>query len=414
MPLTVLFVHGTGVRQPGYSDSFARVRSRLRSLGRDTQFEPCYWGGTCGARFNAHGLSVPEYDSTRGIGDTVESEDLQATLWELLCRDPLFECRILKLSLPARSPFTQPIHNPILGRIERGLGDGETAHVVATLEDDSTRKRVDAAMRWLAGRPEFRSLIEATDDTKLYAATAARAIIARAIESQESDDEDEGERPNSLPMETDPSLRDRLVDDLTVYIGGCDRGFVGALLETVTGPLQGLALWGVSGLAARRRGKLMDGVSPLAGDVLLYQARGRAIRDFIRDRIRTTGAEVVLAHSLGGVACVDLLIEEPESSVRLLVTAGSQAPYFHEINALQSLPFDPAAKPGERLPAGFPRWLNIFDRRDFLSFVGNGIFGSRVTDKQVNNRLPFPQSHSGYWSNDTTWDAIREALSEAR
>lgn len=412
MPLTVLFVHGTGVRQPGYSDSFARAQSRVQSLGPDVQLEPCYWGGACGARFNANGLSVPNYDSTRGLGDEVEPDDLQVTLWEMLYRDPLFECRILRLSLPARSPFAQRIDQPMLGRVLRGLDEPQAIHVTTTLGEDSTRKRIDNAMRWLAYQPQFRSLIEAADEPKLYAATAARAIVARAIQSEESDDDDNGARNSPLPMETDARLRDRVVDELTVYIGENDRSFVGALFETVTGPIQGLALRGLSRLTASRRGKLMDGVSPAAGDVLLYQARGQAIRDFIRERIRTTGANVVLAHSLGGIACVDLLIEEPEISLKLLVTAGSQAPYFYEINALQSLPFDPVTKPGERLPTSFPRWLNIFDPRDFLSFVGGGIFGDRVIDWKVDNRLPFPQSHSGYWSNDSTWHAIRKALTE--
>ena len=156
----------------------------------------------------------------------------------------------------------------------------------------------------------------------------------------------------------------------------------------------------------------MDGVSPVAGDILLYQARGKGLRDFIRERIQATRAEVILAHSLGGVACVDLLIEKPEPSVKLLITAGSQAPYFYEINALQSLEFNatPATPPESRLPPEFPRWLNLYDRRDFLSFVGAGLFGARVTDVLVNNRQPFPHSHGAYWTNEQTWDAIRTAL----
>ncbi|MGH7471395.1 MAG: hypothetical protein ACRENP_25885 [Longimicrobiales bacterium] len=94
-------------------------------------------------------------------------------------------------------------------------------------------------------------------------------------------------------------------------------------------------------MARRRRGDLMDGASPMVGDILLYQCRGHRIRDFLSRRIReVTPPVVILAHSLGGVAAVDLLVQDDLSErVALLVTAGSQAPYFYEINALASLEY---------------------------------------------------------------------------
>jgi hypothetical protein len=117
---------------------------------------------------------------------------------------------------------------------------------------------------------------------------------------------------------------------------------------------------------------------------------------------------VLLAHSLGGIACVDLLIEEDLThKVAGLITVGSQAPFFYEIGALQTLPY------GQPLPAHFPaRWLNIYALRDFLSYVGDqpGIFPGRVVDVLVNNQQPFPEAHGAYWANDETWKAIAEFL----
>jgi surfactin synthase thioesterase subunit len=75
---------------------------------------------------------------------------------------------------------------------------------------------------------------------------------------------------------------------------------------------------------------------------------------------------VLLGHSLGGVACVDLLIDPEEKErkqVKMLATVGSQAPYFYEINALSLLEYDEKTE----LPKYFPWWLNIYDRADFLS-----------------------------------------------
>ena len=113
---------------------------------------------------------------------------------------------------------------------------------------------------------------------------------------------------------------------------------------------------------------------------------------------------VLLGHSLGGIACVDLLVEEPLEKVKLLVTVGSQSPLFYEMDALQSLRY------GQPLPDHFPKkWLNIFDRRDFLSYIGAQVFPDplqRIEDIEVNNRRPFPQSHGAYWANDQTWKAI--------
>ncbi|MCC5636530.1 hypothetical protein LC593_11775 [Nostoc sp. CHAB 5844] len=85
--------------------------------------------------------------------------------------------------------------------------------------------------------------------------------------------------------------------------------------------------------------------------------------------------------------------------VKLLVTVGSQAPFLYEINALCSLEY------GQPLPGDFPKWLNIYDLRDFLSYVGSKIF-PKVQDEEVISKQPFPRSHGAYWTNAKTWEAI--------
>ena len=166
-------------------------------------------------------------------------------------------------------------------------------------------------------------------------------------------------------------------------------------------PVRGLALRVGTAQARRRRGALTDATYPGAGDILLYQARGNRIRAFIAKQAVSAAEPVVLiAHSLGGIAAVDLMVSQPLPSVRLLVTVGSQAPFLCEIGALWSLPH------GDPLPAHFPPWLNIYDPRDLLSYIGGPLFPGRVEDIAVNNRQPFPQSHSAYWANPKVWDAI--------
>ncbi len=92
------------------------------------------------------------------------------------------------------------------------------------------------------------------------------------------------------------------------------------------------------------------------------------------------------------------------------ITLGSQAPFFYELNALKELPF------GEALPEGFPKWLNIYDLSDVLSYVGEKLFPALVTDKEVGNKKPLLKSHLlyahiGYWENENTWNAIFETWS---
>ncbi|MNL54526.1 hypothetical protein D3C87_1778660 [compost metagenome] len=124
----------------------------------------------------------------------------------------------------------------------------------------------------------------------------------------------------------------------------------------------------------------------------------------IAQKVEETQAEVIIAHSLGGIAAVDWLIEAP-SSLKYLITVGSQAGFFYEIDALVSLPA------GAALPDHFPRkWLNIFDANDFLSYRAEPIFPGVAIDKQVENGQPFPDSHSAYWRNPIVWENISAFL----
>ena len=80
---------------------------------------------------------------------------------------------------------------------------------------------------------------------------------------------------------------------------------------------------------------------------------------------------VLIGHSLGGIACVDLLAGGTLTHVRLLVTVGSQAPLLYEMDALHGLRF------GEPLPEHFPRWINLYDPHDSLSYKAAPLFQRR-------------------------------------
>ena len=391
---TIVFVHGTGVREPAFSRLFWRVRSELHQRRPELGVEPCYWGGAEGARLWHDGGSVPAYDATRGIVPGPEDEEL--ALWSLLYQDPLWELRIFATSGPAGgelAPGRLPPGDMLDVRVQALDPSAELAAALAAAGLAETFESARAAIA--TSQPYRQALATASDSIGALRLAVARAIVAEALAEQaEQDDAD-------TPVVPDAAARDQVVLLLVDDLGGQERGVAGL----VAAPVRGLALRLATGRARRRRGALTDATYPGAGDILLYQARGDRIRALIAKQVAAAAEPVVLlTHSLGGIAAVDLSAVQPLPQVRLLVTVGSQAPFLYEIGALWSLAYN------DPLPAHVPAWLNIYDPRDLLSYVGAPLFPGRVEDVEVNNGQPFPQSHSAYWANPKVWDAIVSRL----
>jgi hypothetical protein len=245
-----------------------------------------------------------------------------------------------------------------------------------------------------------------------YLDALANALVACAILLAE----EQGAKQTREDIDED--LRDKLTEQIRTTLGPKEKGVVDPIVKTLG--WIGSAAFGVGSyvtsfmfatpITKRRRGQVTGTASPIAGDILLYQCRGCDIRRWIHDHLmRLSPPIVVLAHSLGGVASVDLLMKlNLRDRVPLLVTVGSQAPYLYEINALRSLKYHEQVK----LPDHFPPWLNLYNHRDFLSYVGQPVFGDIVIDKEVTSLQPFPQSHSAYWNQPITYDFIRKAIQD--
>ncbi|WP_159054756.1 hypothetical protein [Streptomyces dysideae] len=253
----------------------------------------------------------------------------------------------------------------------------------------------------LASDEANRAAVQALDEpaARELAVAVARALMAGALARAGADAECTG------------AERDRMVEVITARLGGDARmpgGRAAALLgklalRVTTQPA--LNLW---------RGPITGGATPFLGDILRYQARGQALRDHLHRAITADdGPTVLIGHSLGGVALVDLLAQSaacgaPVRGPLLLVTVGSQAPFLHELGALAGL------DPDDSLPDGFPRWLNVYDRQDMLAFLAEPVFpgDARVTDHEVSSRQPFPLCHSAYWKTGGVYDGIARAVAE--
>ncbi|WP_292730389.1 hypothetical protein [Nostoc sp. JL31] len=55
---TVIFVHGTGIREREYNETFQIIEQKIRAQRPDIKVSPCLWG-VLGAKFNDNRASVP-------------------------------------------------------------------------------------------------------------------------------------------------------------------------------------------------------------------------------------------------------------------------------------------------------------------------------------------------------------------
>ncbi len=170
-----------------------------------------------------------------------------------------------------------------------------------------------------------------------------------------------------------------------------------------------------------RRESIFEGLgAQLLADVIGYQQHRESIQIVLKAELTKAakaarGRPVLpVALSLGGIALVDLLASWPEAPVEACVTVGSQAPLLYTFDAIPSMPYDEADPPHLPVP-----WLNVYDSRDFLSFLAEPLFRrtdglASVVDLRVHSGKDYPKSHSSYWELAPLWDAIGTAFSWKR
>jgi hypothetical protein len=389
----LLFIHGTGTRRPAYNQAVSAATKQIQKHLPEFEIKECYWGEPHGSK---------QWSDSLPNGPTNEQieEAKQVVLWQHLTEDPYFQLRIVEANpappapsivAPPGSVIWQKLENLALDEvglsmIEKNNLGNFWAHALDVLLTETAPGTNN--LRWKKAVRETRE--PATDVRRAIAYYLIAATMNNAREMW------------VLPLADEE--RSKLFDSVVDALGGVGKG-IGSLFA---GLLVGSAMVLANPLIRADREDFSTMTGPAAGDILLYQARGEGIRNYIEEAIlresEKSGPVVIVAHSLGGIATVDLLITKNLwPHVKALVTVGSQAAYLYEIGALWS------RERGQPLPEHFPegRWLNIFNRWDFLSYPAERVFPHHARDHEVSGLLPFPASHSAYWKNPDTWTAIR-------
>lgn len=406
---SILFVHGTGVRQDRYGETFKTIKEQLEKKRPELKSFAlcrCLWGEVHGSRLLGGGGSIPGY--TGQASATLEQEVVK---WWLLYQNPYFELESLNeqgdRELPPRARFEWK------ARVEKIAGGESSADLMALLEDHHLDHLWPAAIESVTASAVWRETLPPRDASADqffpdFCRCTAEAVMAETALAALS---------AGIPVPT-AEVRNWIIDrfllDLKAKVRG-PRDWFNALasrIKNVSLMMYAAGDYAMSQMVTTPvvRNFVTDLSLPAIGDILFYQARGERIRHFIEAEIGKLEPPVfLLAHSLGGIACVDLLVLKPalQAKVAGLITAGSQSPLFYEMDCLYSLPRT-AEQPAPPLPPHFPPWLNFHDPNDYLGYAARRAFHDdpRIEDVEITSRQPRMMAHSAYWSEPALWDRV--------
>ncbi|MDZ8090297.1 MAG: hypothetical protein RMY16_32815, partial [Nostoc sp. DedQUE12b] len=203
---TVIFVHGTGIREREYNETFQIIEQKIHAQRPDIKVSPCLWG-VLGAKFNDNRASVPLEDATLALSQG--EEDAEIVLWGRLYRDPLYELRLLSLkSVEAGNPFGEEPGDVLQSRVASLT---PASQLEAKLQEAGIAEVFEPAREAVIhSEPYERALLTVSEsDLSEYYAPIARAVVAQAMFISE-------QQEKFPPILTDAQLRDDVVELLTL------------------------------------------------------------------------------------------------------------------------------------------------------------------------------------------------------
>jgi hypothetical protein len=420
MPGTLVFIHGTSVRDQSFQEYTRLIEAKLKgnTLGLPTKLLAPAW-------FTEFGIDA--YDVLDALPIEYRSQSLPEEpgpveraeiAWRVLLDDPTHELRLIAARRASDSPTpsrgSKAARKQLASLIEV-LGDPSTAsrqlgnvQVIRVGVGGIDAQDLIPVLQWLTGNKAFLKATGTLKDHRepefvlAFARAVAAAVIAARLDNPSK----------ATPLAaTSKKYRDDLIEAVRA---AWDSGSL-SVSATALDFIIGLA----NPIARERRASLHGATARFFGDILWYLRRGKPVLDYLALQLQeipeSDGPVIVLAQSLGGIMMVDLLSRpvKDRPHVDLLVTFGSQSPVLYGFDALEYLrPKKQHSMDSTEIPTGIPftPWLNIYDRKDLLSFCAEGMFPGvkGIRDVSIDSGLRFPESHGGYFTNDRMYMAIAE------
>ncbi|MHC6176559.1 hypothetical protein [Glutamicibacter sp. X7] len=384
----VVLVPGAGVRG-SLRENFERQAGeqilRLRPKARITTIA---WSDELGARLLGGGESIPEFRGS--IAAHLEMPDTQddgmLRVWSMLDIDPLAE---LKARYSPVDPGSAASETVEIGEIAVRLE--QSAEVHACLKKLHLEASFSAAMTVARS---YDAYFAAAHTPTPHTGALARALTAAIIKANDT---------TLGGLTAVDGVHRRELEEAIAHAITTDHRQVPTALSLTDWLLQLATDW-----IARYRAELTRFAAPYFGDLTMYLSRGAAIRKLIKDHIDAlpAGPTSIVAHSLGAVACLDLLLSADLAPVQEFISAGSPAGLLFELNSLPSLPYTPDFHP----PAGFPRVSNVYDPRDLLASRNASFFGPTSRDYPVDTEAPFPRNHGAYFGHQPFYELLDQLL----
>jgi hypothetical protein len=382
-----VFVHGVANRlEPSYWDDIEARKELMRAflfepLGIPEAVEPrfAYWG-KYGAKFRWGHASLPS-DNAEPFGGTVDTLEEVVGEHGDLADDDLADSDAFVTEVARR----------------RSLEEAADLMIVAAAQQATSPQAKDLAelavrlTEWLQQPRTPTWLAVAADDIE---------FVTRLAEEVPADPEEEE------------------------AFGSARRGWM--LVRERLG-----RIWNAAPAATGRavgavvRPRVNDEFGTFIGDVLVYLERSGAqgakssILQAVAKEVEEARHErtekdplVVVAHSMGGNIMYDLLSHHrPDLSCDTLVTVGSQVGLFQELDLFASK--HPGLVPPAKVarPKNIGRWINVYDRNDFLGFAAGRIFHG-VEDYQYKVGKGLLKAHSSYFVRPSFYARLAARLKD--
>lgn len=364
---TIFYVHGAGNRQPQADDYQRQLREALGVPADSAKIRRSNWGQQLGPD--------PLMPNLESILPEVIPDDAGFVAQPDLA-DPMAPLRALGGAGGAGFAAPKSDGDQLLALLQAGIVDlDEELGVPADA--------LVAAATQVAESPEYAN---ATGTAPVVVDATLQSVSAAALAGQGGAAFGVGDVLHAVGGVASGVARQILGSGAASVVGG----WAGTAL------LPGLKL-GLSKQLANDRAAVMRKTALVPTDVLFYQRHGAKIRELLRQEIdQLEGPVVAMGHSLGGIILVDTLFEDgaPDTKVELLVTFGSQSPYLQCLGAL-----------GPLAPKG--RWVNIWTRYDFVSFIAGGMWPGLVEDVEIPIEVGFPDAHGAYYKSPEFRDVLK-------